>query len=183
VGNLCVDKEKKGSTISFSEEIHKYLKVITNSDPADPIKVLNDLLIQLDSTDINNPMKVWDNKSMELDCAYMGPRSLVLVLLDGSILYHIIDSNQTYPYHYHSWKVVYPYPGDGEKAKWETISAEDINRLKEKYSDLGDDFIYAFAKYLAEPLPDQGTEDKPLPFRRNPMLELWFNKPVPESTE
>lgn len=141
---------------------------------------------------------------------HVGIRAVALVMENESgksgksIKYHVIDPRILIPprrlqtseevlktekqllqtaYPYHSWKKIYPSPDDGNTAKWEKISQKDIDTLKAKFPDIeDDDFIYAFAEYLAEPLPDQGTDDRPLPFRRNPMLELWFNTPVPETT-
>lgn len=207
VAELCIMYDiKSGSqnvgTMSFSEDIHKFIKLSNSSNPnddnesnnsrfdnsqsrvPDPIGTLNDLLDQLYTTDTKNQIDNFKNNSFDLDCAYMGKRSLSFVITDGrksnnSILYHIMDGDSAYPYH--SWKKIYPSPEDGETAKWETITSAEVNSLKEKYPDLGDDFIYAFAEYLAEPLPAQGTEEKPLPFRRNPMIDLWVNTPIPET--
>lgn len=122
---------------------------------------------------------------------HIGSRAVVLILNDGSIMYHMMTS--VYPnniYAYRNWKEIIPVPGINDNpekiiSKWETITAEQINELRQQFSDwqngqLKDDFIYAFAGVLAQPLPDCESSDEPLPFKRNPAICFYIKKTVEE---
>lgn len=181
--------ENRKTPVFFSNEVVKFSRQRLDqgySDSSIVKTVAYDaqiLLNRLDGSLLNNAF------FEKIKFVHVGSRAVVLILNDDSIMYHMMTS--VYPndvYKYRNWKVILPDPenkGDPDKinSKWETITAEQINELRQQFPDwqngqLKDDFIYAFAGVLAQPLPDCESLGEPLPFKRNPAIYFYIKKPA-----
>lgn len=193
--------ENKKTPTLFSKEVAGFSKQRFDQGNSDSSIVktaaydAQQLLNRLDSELLNSAF------FERIKFIHIGSRAVVLILNDDSIMYHMMAS--VYPnnvYAYRNWTEILPSPksivntektkDDSEKiiSKWETITAEQVNELRQQYPDwqndqLKDDFIYAFAGVLAQPLPDCESSDEPLPFRRNPALYFYIKKTAEEKTD